>query len=235
MKKNITIIIFVFALSFFSYTLFTNFKDEIHEKETSYFPKNNITFENKMIKLKKNEKTVVHVIGGKEDKIKYKISDYTKVRIISSSFQGCIIERIGDFKDEVQLFVYNEVYEELSDVCFISCYNEIISCDKIFLYKEGLNKENNDTEIALFNGIYYLEISTTRIQNEFYEEESKKYITKNIEDFFAVSILECEPIYAELSYKIVVNIDKIFAYEKRKTMSFKVDRANFICSFIKAI
>ncbi len=235
MKKYIPILFFAFSLCFFSYTLFIKYKEDKVISETTYYPKNNISFEDKIVKLKKNEKTVIHVLGGKEDKIKYKISDSTKVRIISSSFQGCIVERISDYEGEVSLFVYNENYEELSDVCFISCYNEIISCDKIFLYKEGLNEMNNDSEIALGNGIYFLEISTTRIQNSFYEEESKKFITKNIEEFFAVSSLECDPLYGELCYKLIVNTDKIFAFEKRKTMSFKVDRANFICSFIKAI
>ncbi len=235
MKKIMPIIVFVFSLCFFSYALLTHFKEDKPSLETTYYPKNNIKFENKMVKLKKNEKAVIHVLDGKEDKIKYRISDSTKVRIISSSFQGCIIERISDYEGEVSLYVYNEEYEELSDVCFISCYNEIISCDKIFLYKEGLNEMNNESEIALGDGIYYLEVSTTRLQNSFYEEESKKYIKKNIEEFFAVSSLECNPLYGEICYKLIINTDNIFAFEKRKTMSFKVDRANFICSFIKAI
>lgn len=237
MKKYYSIIIFIISLIFFLITLTLNGnKSQISNNSSDYYPSSNIKFMTTALKLKKNEKAVIKVSGGEKDKVKYTISDVTKIRIISDSYQGIIIERIADFENEVSIRVYNKNYSELSDICYISCYNEMLNCENIFVYKEDLNDKNKDSFISIGDGIYYLELTIeTLLENYPIESESYEELINNLEDFFMNKVEKITPKYGNLAYKIDINAKKLFAYETQKTMSFKVDRAKFIYTFQKSI
>lgn len=237
MKKYYSIIIFIISLIFFLITLTLNGnKSQISNNSSDYYPASNIKFMTTALKLKKNEKAVIKVSGGEKDKVKYTISDVTKIRIISDSYQGIIVERIADFENEVSIRVYNKNYSELSDICYISCYNEMLNCENIFVYKEDLNDKNKDSFISLGDGIYYLELTIeTLLENYPIESESYEELINNLEDFFMNKVEKITPKYGNLAYKIDINVKKLFAYESQKTMSFKIDRAKFIYTFQKSI
>lgn len=235
-KKRISVVFLSFSIICFVMSFIDVNYIPLHSQIISdYYPNSNALFEKNIIKTKKDEKVVIKIKNGEENKTKFKISDSSKIKIISSSYKGCIIERIKDFQGEEKLTVFNNDYQELSDICYISCYNELLNCKNIFIYKVGLNDSNNNTEISLGDGEYFIEFELETINSNMEcEEESKIEIRKNLEDFFSSSIEETKARYYDLAYKINVNTQKIFMFEKRKTMSFKVDRAYFICSFIKA-
>lgn len=225
-----SILMFVIAAVF-------SFKTSSYEIESEdYYPKNAIKFETHHVKTKKNEKIVLRVTGGEKDNIKYSISDATKIKIVSSTHQGIIFERISDYLDEEYICVYNKTYEELRDICYVSCYNEILSCEDVYLYQKNLNEDNVNSQIPLGNGEYFLEFKINKINNNYLiEDESLLEIKSNIEEFFKVSIDVTSPRRLDICFKINVDTKKVFTYEIRKTMSFKVDRGIFIYTFQKGI
>ncbi len=238
MKKNIINMFFIVSIIIFTSSLIYSWqnKEIINQNTSKYFPSSVLRFETNFIKTKKGEKAIIKVLGGEKDKVKYSISDASKIKIISSSFQGVIIERLSDYTEDVYISVFNSDYEELYDICYITCYNEILSCEDIYLYKENLNDEIDNTSIALGNGIYYLEFKLITINNaSILEENSKQEIKANLSDFFSTEIIEVKTQNFDITFQIDVEIKKVFAFETRKTMSFKVDRASFIYTFQKSI
>lgn len=236
MKKHGLIILLIVSFVCFFASLFYNFnysKKSINISDSNYFPSLCPEFNMTILKIKKDEKVVIKVTNGEKEKVKYKVDDPNKIRIVSSSYQGCIIECISSFKGEIVLTCYNEDYQELRDYCYITCYNEIISCEHIFIYKKNLNETNENSEIALSDGEYFLEFDVTMLDEESsFEDESIYEIGQNVSNFFSCEAEETEALHYDFAFRIYVVTKMVFTSGRRKTMSFKVDQAYFIASFI---
>lgn len=235
MKNKKIYIVFFVALFVFIFSIF-DFK---HQKKSSNiensYPNQYIKFEEENVKLKLNEKAILHLQGGQKDKILYKVSDKSVIKIITSSEKGCIIKRIKNFEGEVKIYALFDGYEDVYSICYITCFNELIEMKNYYIYNEEF-PYMPESSLSITNGIYYFEFDVKTLLNYSYIEEfSKKDILLNLNEIFKTEVEEITPKIGIIGFKIQINKEKVFEKGSSKTISFKVDQAYFIFTIYKAI
>ncbi len=234
MKNKLPNCLFIFSLCIFLLSVYIYQNKPINKESSSYFPENNIVFENHTHKLKKEEKLVIKLLNGEENKIKYRNEDSSKIQIISSSHQGLIIKRISTFTNEICIKAYNISFPSLNDTVYFTCYNDIVFIEKMFFYQIGVNDKDINSFINLDDGIFYFEFKIEKLlENKVYEEESIKDFCNILEEFFNSEIEIVDPLYFDLCFKININIKKVFLFETRKTLVINIDSAKFLYTFVR--
>ncbi len=250
-KKYNNIIIWIFIIIIILGSIFiiskqfkkTNSIDQNNVSEiqksnyVSYNNSNSIQFSEKNIKTKKNIRIEIKVMNLNNLELRYRISDSNKVRIISSSNDSCIIERVSDFTDTTTLIVYVLDNPNLKDECIITSYNEVTKINDIWIYsyyEDPINGHTYDEErdyVSQYISNYYvIELNTERVRFfDSYEEETIKDIQNFIkENFFSSSNMIEDVHEGEIGFLFYMNVEKIFKNEFKKTFKLTLDRGDYI-------